>query len=296
MVTPRQLVEVGMSLVPIAFAEKEPFTENWNLHENCINDIENLPNLVGRNVGLAHAYCLPTPTCAIDIDQFMYAAEWLSTHGIDLKSLLFADDAVVIWSGKQGSLKMLYRLPVGTSPLETKKIVGLDGRSAIEFRCATKNGKTVQDVLPPSIHPDGYIYQWVGSGNPLHPPTVPPDLLSLWLLLIANGSRVAMRHRRPSRAHHQRQESPREIANLLHLLTFISADCPYEIWRNVVWAILSTGWLCAEDIAQEWSKSSHHRYDDVSFWTVANSYLPDHPDPITMGTIYYYARMAGLNG
>jgi hypothetical protein len=87
--------------------------------------------LSDMNIGLAHAYCTPTPTCAIDIDDYRYAKKWLSSHMIDLAEMLHAHDASVIWSGKLFSLKILYRLPSGTAPLESKKIVGIDGKSAI---------------------------------------------------------------------------------------------------------------------------------------------------------------------
>jgi hypothetical protein len=53
------------------------------------------------------------------------------------------------------------RAASGVPALETKKVNGSDGKSAVEFRCATKEGKTVQDVLPSSIHPDGHQYQWL---------------------------------------------------------------------------------------------------------------------------------------
>jgi len=154
----------------------------------------------------------------------------------------------------------------------------------------------VQDVLPPSLHPDGQTYQWVGSGDPLQLPVIPHALLSLWLLLIANGSRVALRSRESTSARRQRQESPREIANLQHMLSYISADCPYEVWRNVVWAILSTDWLCAEELAQQWSMSAPTRYEEDAFWVVANSYVPDHSTRITLGTVVYHARQGGWHG
>lgn len=296
MVTLEQMVQSGLTVIPIPLGEKGPCTEGWNLRKNCIKDPRNVGQLVGKNVGLAHAYCTPTPTCAIDIDHLTHASEWLASYGIDSNSFLFAPDSVVIWSGKKGSLKLLYRLPGGTSPLESKKIVGPDGKSALEFRCATKDGKTVQDILPPSRHPDGHDYRWVGNGSPLKLPVIPTSLLSLWLTLIANGSRVALRGRGSQTIINQRQESPRELANLRRLLSYISADCPYEVWRNVVWAILSTGWLSAEDIAKKWSESALHRYDEDAFWLVTNSYIPNHSSQITFGTLYHYARLGGFNG
>jgi hypothetical protein len=289
-------LERGFALIPIPFGEKGPRATGWNLRQNCVLAPDQISLLSHQNVGLAHAYCTPTPTCAIDVDHYWNAKKWLTSHGIDLDILLSTADAVMISSGKIGSLKLLYRLPPDTTPLESKKITGPDGKSAIEFRCATKDGKTVQDVLPPSRHPSGHDYEWVGNGDPLNIPEIPPGLLSLWFTLISNGSRVTLRSRSLNLLHNKRQESPRELAFLQYLLSYISADCPYEIWRNVVWAILSTGWLCAEDEAQKWSESAPHRYNEDAFWLVANSYIPDYSSPITYGTIFYYARQGGFNG
>ncbi len=290
------LIEHGFALVPIPFGEKGPRSDGWNVYENCITKASQVHLLDGKNIGLAHAYCTPNPTCAIDIDSYKTAKLWLASHGIDLDIFLNDPNSVVIWSGKKKSLKILYRLPPVTQPLVSKKINGPDDKSAIEFRCASKNGRTVQDVLPPSLHPEGYQYQWVGNGNPLQLPEIPPDLLSVWLTLAANRSRVALRNRHSCTQYHLRQESPRQVAVIRDALNHISADCSYEIWRNIIWAILSTAWICAEEIALEWSKSAPHRYEEDTFWILVNSYTPDHPYPITIGTIYSHARMGGWHG
>ena len=296
MVTTTQLLDAGLSLVPVPLGHKGPINQGWNLPDQCVFNASQLSRLDGRNVGLAHAYCTPVPTCALDIDNYKQAKGWLATHRINLSSLLFAGDAVVIWSGKKGSLKLIYRLPRGQAPLESKKINGINGRSVLEFRCATKDGKTVQDLLPPSLHPEGYQYQWLGDGSPQAIPEIPTDLLSIWGLLIRNETRVARRNfgRIPSLT--LRQESPRQIATIRSALGHITADCTYENWRNVVWALLSTRWSCAEDLAQEWSKSAPSRYEEDAFWTLVSSYLPDHDNPITVGTIYHHARAGGWNG
>lgn len=289
------LIASGLVLVPVPHGQKGPLSADWNLPHNCVSDVPAAVRLVGKNVGLAHAYCTPSPSCAIDIDQYVQAKAWLQTHGVDLNSLLYASDAVVIWSGKKYSLKLIYRLPQGMPALESKKINGLDGKSIIEFRCGTKDQKTVQDVLPPSIHPDGHQYQWVGMGDPLKLPVIPPSLLRVWGLLIANATRVAQRQFGTSTAN-PRPETPRQIALVTDALNHINADCPYETWRNVVWAIQSTGWKCAEAVAQSWSSSAPDRYSDDAFWLVANSYMPNHTNPISLGTIYHHARAGGWNG
>ena len=157
--------------------------------------------------------------------------------------------------------------------------------------CIRDSGKTVQDLIPPSIHPDGHQYQWMGKGDPLQIPEIPTSLLNLWHLLIENGSRVALRQQNTTR--HNWPETPLRLALANDALNHISADCDYETWRNVIWAILSTGWLCAEDIAFAWSRTAPHRFDEDTFWLIANSYLPDHPTPITLGSIYHHARLGG---
>jgi len=291
-----ELIQMGMSLVPIPRGEKGPKTKDWNLRHNCITDASRIGHLASLNIGLAHAYCTPSPTCALDVDHYPHAKAWLASHDIDLDSLWSAQDAVVILSGKKNSMKLLYRLHADISPLESKKIVGPHGAAAVEFRCATKDGKTVQDVLPPSIHPDGQEYRWMGLGNPAHIPEIPSSLLDIWLELVSNGSRVALRQKPCSVGHHLRPETPRQIAIVKDALGFINADCDYQTWRNVVWAILSTGWLCAEDLALEWSETAPERFDFDAFWVLSNSYIPDLPNQITAGTIWHHARQGGWNG
>ncbi len=290
------LLRSGMALIPIPYGTKGPTHPGWNTRERCITH-ENQNHLFsGSNVGLAHAYCTPNPTCAIDIDSYRQAKAWLATHNIDLDLLLNAPGAVVIWSGKKYSLKLLYRLPPGVVPLESKKVNGTDGKSAVEFRCASKDGKTVQDVLPPSRHPDGQQYQWLGGGDPLDLPQIPPAVMGLWGMLITNSCRVATRQFQNSPSRHHRQESPRQIATITEALRHIDADCSYEHWRNVVWAILSTRWTCAEVIAEAWSRSAANRYNDEAFWLLVNSYMQNHSTPISVGTIYHHARLGGWNG
>ena len=288
-----QLLQNGFALVPIPYGRKGPLTVGWQLRTKVIVHPSDANRLKGMNVGLAHAYCTPNPTCALDIDHYPGAKAWLTSHSIDLDALIHASGQVVIHSGKRNSLKLIYRLPAGQLPLESKKINGIDGKSALEFRCATKDGYTVQDVLHPSLHPDGQLYVWLGDGDPLQPPYIPQELLSVWCLLIANSSRVAFRRSNSPFNSHPLPETPRQIAIVLSQLSSIDADCDYEKWRNVVWAVLSTGWLCAEDMAYQWSMTAPDRFEEDAFWLVANSYIPDLPGQITLGTLHFHAGQGG---
>jgi hypothetical protein len=295
-ITTKALIESGLAIVDIPYGQKAPVHSGWNLRQNCVTDASKAAHLEGMNIGLAHAYCEPVPTCAIDVDNFTTAKPWLETHGINLVDLLLAQDAVVIWSGKKYSLKLLYKLPAGTVPMVSTKINGPDDRVALEFRCATREGKTLQDVLPPSRHPSGTEYRWMGTGNPLSLPEIPESLIELWNKLISKRAGVAGRNFALGLIIGQRPESPRQIAIIKDALSHISADCPYEVWRNIVWGIISTNWTCAEEIAEEWSRTAPNRYAEDAFWTLVNSYMPERDNPITAGTIYYHARLGGWRG
>ena len=164
-------IDAGLVLVPIPSGKKGPTTKGWNHRENCINTPEKAAQLNGGNIGLAHVF---SRTCALDVDDYQKADAWLAGRGIDLTALLTEPGAVQISSGRENRAKLLYRLPAGADPLTTHKV-----DNAIEFRCAAANGMTVQDILPPSIHPDtGRPYIWKGDWRKL--PELPAPVLALW--------------------------------------------------------------------------------------------------------------------
>ena len=175
----QEYVGQGWALVPIPSGQKGPRYKGWNTLENCITKAEQLTKLgPSANIGLSHAY---SGTCAIDIDHFEAAVFRLEAENIDLRALLHAEDAVTIDSGRSNRAKLLYRLD---EPLQSAKIKHeIDGVSTdiIDFRCSTSEGKTLQDVLPPSNHPDtGKPYQWGGSGDFKELPPLPEALKNLW--------------------------------------------------------------------------------------------------------------------
>lgn len=143
----------------------------------------------GAGAGLMH---VESGTCAIDIDQMEVATSWLAQRHIDLASLLNAPSAVRITSGRTGRAKLLYALK---TPLTSKKTAPFEALSAktqkpekytaLDFRCATKGGLSLQDVLPGTTHPDtGKPYEWqyadplCGSWRNL--PELPTELRAVW--------------------------------------------------------------------------------------------------------------------
>jgi hypothetical protein len=85
----QSLIDSGIALVGMPYGHKGPRHRGWNLRENAVTNPAQYSSLRGMNMGLAHAYCTPSPTCAIDVDNYQAALSLLATHGID--PLAFVD-------------------------------------------------------------------------------------------------------------------------------------------------------------------------------------------------------------
>jgi hypothetical protein len=146
---------------------KRPTAKGWNQRSKAITSADQVNRLDG-NIGLLHAY---SGTCCIDVDDLQATLDYFEVNGLDLVQLLTADDTVQITSGRPNRAKLVYRTD---ETLPTYKHVD-DGKIVVEFRCADAGGNSVQDVLPPSIHPDtGKPYKWIGNWKKL--PPLPPAL------------------------------------------------------------------------------------------------------------------------
>jgi hypothetical protein len=49
-------------------------------------------------------------------------------------------------------------------------------------------------------------------------------------------------------------ETPENIVRMKSALAVINPDCDRDLWRDILFAIHSTGWSCSEEIARGWSK------------------------------------------
>jgi len=171
-------LRAGCMLVPIPLGRKGPDHPGWNKPTGALAGERSAGRFAGRNAGLAHAW---SRTCAIDVDAFDAADAWLGERGIDLPGLLVAPDAVQVKSPKPNRAKLLYRLPDGVEPLLTHQVSADDGEMILEFRCATRDGATVQDVVA-GTHPEGGEY--TVRGDVARMPTLPRELLALWRSLL----------------------------------------------------------------------------------------------------------------
>ena len=181
----------------------------------------------------------------------------LLEHGINLTALLEADDAVQIISGKANRAKLLYRLAEDVLPLPTVQ-KGEGDSMVFELRCATKEGTTVQDVLPPSVHPEtGREYAWGGKGDYTELPLLPDSLLTLWLEMAGPNRKTEDRSFETLvRTHSQPEETPASVAKLKSVLSTLSAAQPYPLWFRLVLSVKSHGFSEGEAICREWCMSA----------------------------------------
>ena len=271
------------SLVPIPPGSKGPRTVGWNRREAALRSQADLPP--GHGIGLAHAY---SGTMALDIDDWATAAPMLALFGVDLQALYDAPDAVIVDSGRQGHGKLLYAMPFGLA-LATKKIE-LEGRTIYELRCATAEGLTVQDVLPPTIHPDTQQpYRWAGRGHWTRLPTIPLPLLDVWYSLVReDDARVV-----PSGSISASWEEIRSA------LAAIPADCSREEWITCGMAIhhaassegnLEVGFA----LWNEWSATAQDKYPGERALVVQwRSFRSDKSTAVRLGSLFHLAQRHG---
>lgn len=177
----REYADLGFALVPIPLGLKGPREQGWQ--HNTITDPARAKTVFQRpqNMGLEHG---KSQTGTFDIDSLEDAALALAAVGLELEALLSHPTAKI--RGKNAS-KPLYdltglELPYRklTWPHPTERLANGRPKQYTVFELRAGPGK--QDVLPPSLHPDGITYRWEPraphSRADLLPP--PPELLALW--------------------------------------------------------------------------------------------------------------------
>ncbi|MFM0213678.1 phage/plasmid primase, P4 family [Paraburkholderia sediminicola] len=86
-------------------------------------------------------------------------------------------------------------------------------------------------------------------------------------------------------------ECAEQIERVKSMLAAISADCGRDQWRNVLWAVASTGWSCAEALVREWSQTAPQRFDAEAFDRTFQSFKPG--GGVQFGTLVHIARESG---
>lgn len=162
---------LGWSLVGIPAGSKAPSTFGWQQRATPADYWKQNPS---HNIGLLHSL---SGTCALDIDHMENTRLIFEALNIDLDAILASAPRIV---GRPDRGKVLFRAPDGVD-LTTRKISWpVDGDPRKTDVVFELRAGSVQDVLPPSIHPDtGNQYFW--DGVPLEEiGNVPEQLLTIW--------------------------------------------------------------------------------------------------------------------
>ena len=277
-----QYLGFGWKLCTIAPGSKSPSYRGWNRSEQAISSLDQLPP-GAQGIGLLHAY---SRTCCLDIDDLRKAQAYLLAHGVNMKQLLTASGGW-LYQGRDTRIKVLFSLE---QPLVSVNRQDL----GFELRCATADGLSVQDVLPPTVHPEtGKPYRWLSQPGE-RPAPLPEPLRAVWLDLLhqGNGQPAAAPADTLTAAATAIHDVP-TVEQVRADLAVLDADCPYEQWRNIVWGVLATGLQQAEELAREWSMRAPHRFNEAAFINLVSSYQPK-PGGVTYGTVRHLATIARL--
>lgn len=246
----RYIETFGLALVPIAPGEKAPKGDGWNKPGGYFTDAADAeafwqanPN---HNIG---AVLGPGRVCSLDVDDVAMSRLALQqTLGLDLDALAEAYPTTV---GNPARFRVLFRVPDGVeltrhalvwpSPNDPDGSIykGLmaqvkaaidsgDAASEAAFRLAAVpfkkvtvfelRGGLVQDVLPPSIHPQtGKPYIWRNPPKPEGLADLPEVLLGIWQgwdKFKADAEAVCPWRPKPAAAARQVQPLPRPAVSI----------------------------------------------------------------------------------
>jgi len=169
----RYCSRLGLALVPLD--GKRPIGAAWNVDANLIRSPaaarKYWTRYPQRNLGA----CLePSGLVSLDCDDLSGARTVLAPEGLDLDELIRGTPTIV---GRAPRLE--FKAP--DAPLGRKSVVwppraaGEKPITVLEFRAGR-----LQDVLPPSLHPDTRLaYHWATPPRDGFPP-LPDKLLQLW--------------------------------------------------------------------------------------------------------------------
>lgn len=178
----RAYAELGVALVPIPPGQKAPITHDW-------------PNQAITDPILADAYWDEHPDdnmgallgwsglLSFDVDAPAHARRALNSAGFDIETILACGVAI---EGHPAKAKRLFRAPLGKALRTHKWSWPADPSSESDKRMMVLELRAgaLQDVLPPSGHPDtGRPYRYLAGRDPWAMggfPEAPPELLRLW--------------------------------------------------------------------------------------------------------------------
>ncbi|PZR71730.1 MAG: hypothetical protein DI537_48095, partial [Stutzerimonas stutzeri] len=209
----RYIEAFGLSLVKIEPGQKAPKGNGWNKPGGYFTDADKAEAFWTKNPNHNMGVVLgPSRVCSLDVDHVEYTRHVL-LHVLDLH----LDDLAAVYPtlvGNPARFRLMFRVPEGVelsrhslvwpNPLDpdgskhklvtaTLKQAEATGNAELTATMRAKQkelapvtvfelrGGLVQDVLPPSIHPDtGKPYFWRTKPSADGLPELPRELLSIW--------------------------------------------------------------------------------------------------------------------
>jgi len=131
---------------------------------------------------------------------------------------------------------------------------------------------------------------WNAKGNLIDCTDTLEQLFKSWFPVMQTSATSKAKSK--ERNSYPPEETPRNLAWVWQMLTYIDPDCNYDDYRNVIWALEATGWNCIDGIQRNWSMGAPHRFSEDGLTVIKASF--DHRDSgITFGTLVHYARLGG---
>jgi hypothetical protein len=270
-------VRHGLAITPIQSGTKKPNLSNWQDPKTAVKtpqQVEELcrfPVRLNGSAGLLLAHGT-TPLMSLDIDDYRYAEDWFLERGVELGDLFVNPDSVQIQSGRPNKAKLVFALD---KPM-THSVVKNGSDTTIEFRCANSTGGSLQDVLPPSIHPDtGQPYKWVGDWKNI--PKLPVKIKSIWQSLLDE--------KHQARTQNTAIPDSTEVKDIVRALDKVPASSKsYDDWVRVGMSLHSAQ---PNDIGlalfDAWSARDAERYD---FNACAHKWNSFKSGSITIATLF----------
>lgn len=271
----------GWRVVPI-HEGKGPKATGWNLPDRQWLPSE-WANAIG--LGLLHA---ESGTMAFDVDDLAGSIKWFAERGLDLPTML--GKGVGIARGDPNRTKRIYAAPAFMLPPSVKVPCPDDGHGLFELRCASANGRSVQDLLPPSLHPTGSRYQWEGDWKAAS--ALPETLLTVWQSLRAPVP-LPLENTITSTA-----STDATWTEITEALEHINPDCSRQDWITVGMGLHAHGAQCnqidqAFTVWNTWSAMGAKYPGPRAMAQQWHSFRDDKVTTVTMGSVFKLARDAG---
>jgi Virulence-associated protein E/Bifunctional DNA primase/polymerase, N-terminal len=167
----------NLAIVKLPPGKKYPTHDGWNQPDGYFTDADEAHTFfTNRPTHGMGAVLGPSNLCSLDIDNLEESRIVFSEFGIDIDDLATKHPTVV---GNPARFRIEFRVPAGYT-LDTHKLEWADKTGSRSHVVFEMRAGPVQDVLPPTIHPDtGKPYTWKTKPTNGFLP-LPDELLNIW--------------------------------------------------------------------------------------------------------------------